>query len=100
MLPNPPPTSGAMTLILCSATPVTTEVRNLAMCGFWVVLQSVSSPEASVHCATAERGSIALGISLWCRMRSLTTTSAASNAASTSPPSMTQLKAWLFGASS
>ena len=26
------------------------------MCGFWVVLQSVSSSEAHVHCATAERG--------------------------------------------
>ena len=70
------------------------------MCGFWVVLQSVSSSEAHVHCATAERGSIAFGMSLWCRMRSLTTTSAASNAASTSPPAMTQLNAWLFGASS
>ena len=70
------------------------------MCGFCVVLHSVSSPDASVHCATADRGSIAFGMSLWWRMRSFTTTSAASNAASVSPPAMTQWNAWLFGASS
>ncbi len=37
------PTSGAMTRILCSGVPVSSESRKRAMCGFWEVTQSVSS---------------------------------------------------------
>ena len=74
------------------------------MCGFWVVFQSVSSPVAVVYCATAPRGSIALGISRCWRIRSLMTTpsaSASANAASTSPPPATvQWNAWFPGMSS
>ena len=100
LLPNPPPTSVAITRILCSATPVTSEARNRHMWGFWLVLHRVSSPMEAVQLATAERGSIAFGISRCWRIVSLTMTSAAANAASTSPPSATQWNAWLFGASS
>ena len=56
------------------------------MCGFCVVFQSVSSPVAGTYCASAARGSIAVGISRCWMIRSLTTTSAFLNAASTSPP--------------
>ena len=59
------------------------------MCGFCVVFQSVSSPDAWLYCASAARVSIALGISRCWTMRSLTTTSASANAASTSPPPLT-----------
>ena len=50
------------------------------------VTQSVTSLVAELYWASAARGSIALGMSRWLTMRSLTTTSAALNAASTSPP--------------
>ena len=90
-----------MTRTLCSGTPETTDVRNLTICGFCVVDQRVSSPEACVHWATAERGSMAFGIRRWWRILSLTTTSAPAKASSeSSPPVMTQLNAWLLGASS
>lgn len=99
MLPKPPPTSGATTRSLSSGTPVTMEAMNRTMCGFCVVFQSVSSCEAAVHCATAERGSIAVGMSRCWTMRSLTTTaSGAENAAFTSPPATVQWNAWLPGA--
>ena len=100
LLPNPPPTSVAMTRILCSPIPVTKDARNRTMCGFWLVLHRVNSPIAPVQFATAERGSMALGISRCWRMVSFTITSAAAKAASVSPPSATQWNAWLLGASS
>ena len=104
MLPNPPPTSGAMTRSLSSGIPVTTEQRKRTMCGFWVVFQRVSSPVARLYWATAPRGSIAFGISRCWRMRSLMTTpfaSASAKAASRSPPPATvQWNAWLPGMSS
>ena len=68
------------------------------MCGFCVVFQSVNSPVAWLNCATAPRGSIALGISRCWSMRSRMTTplaSASANAASTSPPATVQWKARL-----
>ena len=70
------------------------------MCGFWLVLQRVSSPMDPSQLASAERGSMALGTRRCCTMVSLTTTSAPSKAASGSPPTATQWKAWLLGASS
>ena len=97
LLPNPPPTSGAITRSLSSGTPVTTEHRKRRMCGFCVVFHSVSSPDAPLHCASAARGSIAFGMSRCWTMRSLTTTSAFANAASMSPPATVQWKASLFG---
>ena len=69
------------------------------MCGFWLVTQSVSSPLAETYWARAARGSMALGMSRWLRMRSLTTTSAALNAASVSPPLTFQWKQTLPGTS-
>ena len=47
LLPNPPPTSGAITRSLSSGTPVTIDPMNRTMCGFCVVFQSVSSPVAA-----------------------------------------------------
>ncbi len=52
-----------------------------------------------MYCASAARGSMALGISRWLMMRSFTTTSAALKAASTSPPETFQWKQTLPGAS-
>ena len=99
LLPNPPPTSGAMTRSLSSGTPMTIEPMKRTMCGFCVVFHSVSSPEAAIHCATAERGSIAVGMRRCCTMRSFTTTTpGAENAAATSPPATVQWKAWFPGA--
>ena len=51
------------------------------------------------HFASAARGSIAFGISRCWTIRSLTTTSAFLNAASTSPPATVQWNAWLLGTS-
>ena len=62
LLPKPPPTSGAITRSLSSGTPVTTELRNLRMCGFCVVFHTVSSPDAPLHWASAARASIACGM--------------------------------------
>jgi hypothetical protein len=58
--PKPPPTSGAMTRMLCSGMPVTTASRNLRMCGIWVADHSVNSPPTLEQ--TTARGSIAAGI--------------------------------------
>ena len=69
------------------------------MCGFCEVTQSVTSLVADRYCASAARGSIALGMSRWLMMRSLTTTSAAWKAASTSPPATFQWKQTLPGTS-
>ena len=63
------------------------------MCGFCVVFHSVSSPVAELHFASAARVSIACGISRCWTIRSLTTTSAFANAASTSPPATVQWNA-------
>ncbi len=89
MLPNPPPTSGAMMRIFCSGIPVTTDMRNRAMCGFCVVYQTVSSPEPLLYRASTLRVSIAFGISRWLTNRCETTTPsrcASANAAPASPP--------------
>ena len=90
LLPKPPPTSVAITRILCSATPVISDAKNRTICGFWLVLHKVSSPMDFSQLATAERGSIALGTSRCWTMVSLTTTSASAKAASGSPPLATQ----------
>ena len=99
LLPNPPPTSGAITRSRSSGTPVTSDMMKRTMCGFCVVFHSVSSPVAGENCATAPRGSIAVGISRCWMIRSRTTTSALLNAASMSPPATVQWNAWLPGAS-
>ena len=58
--PNPPPTSGAITRILCSGVPVTADSRKRRMCGIWVADQMVYvSPVGS---ATTLRGSMNAGI--------------------------------------
>ncbi len=36
LLPNPPPTDGAMTRTLCSGVPVVAATRNFRMWGIWV----------------------------------------------------------------
>ena len=69
------------------------------MCGFWDVTQSVTSLVEDVYCASAARGSIALGIRRWLTIRSLTTTSADRKAASVSPPLTFHLKQTLLGTS-
>ena len=51
--------------------PVTSDMMKRTMCGFCVVFQSVSSPVAGTYCASAPRGSIAVGISRCWMMRSL-----------------------------
>src|SRR3989442_389110 len=70
--------------------------RKRAMCGFWVVFQSVSSPDAPDQWANAERGSIAFGIRRCWTIRSLITTSAFWKVPSTSPPVTVQWNATLF----
>ena len=99
LLPNPPPTSGAITRRRSSGTPVTSDMMKRTMCGFCVVFHSVSSPVAGANCATAPRVSIAVGISRCWMMRSRTTTSADSKAASMSPPATVQWNAMLPGRS-
>ncbi len=59
--PNPPPTSGAMTLMFCSGMPVTRASMTRSTCGIWVADHSVNSPPTQLH--TTARGSMALGIS-------------------------------------
>ena len=63
--PNPPPTSGAITRMFCSAIPVTRASMTRSTCGIWVADQIVNSPPT--HVATTARGSMALGISRCCR---------------------------------
>ena len=63
--PKPPPTSGAMTRILCSGMPVTSEMKMRTKCGTWVADQIVYESTPAVGSTTTERGSIALGISRW-----------------------------------
>ena len=85
--PKPPPTSGAMTRILDSGTPVVAASANRRMCGIWVADHIViCSPVGST---TTERGSMKAGISrCWRNSRSMTMPSlrASEMAASTSPP--------------
>ena len=49
LLPNPPPISGEITLILCSGTPATIAYRVRCACGAWVVAQIVSLPRHPVE---------------------------------------------------
>ena len=85
--PKPPPTSGAMTRIFDSGTPVVAAIANRRMCGIWVALHTViCSPVGST---TVERGSMKAGISrCWRYSRSITMPSprAFSIASSASPP--------------
>ena len=69
--PKPPPTSGAITRILDSGTPVVAASRNRVMCGIWVADHIViCSPVGST---TVERGSMNAGISrCWRYSRSMT----------------------------
>jgi hypothetical protein len=60
--PKPPPTSGVITRIFASGIPSTIWSANRRMCGICVADHSVSSPVGPT-CASAPRGSIALGIS-------------------------------------
>ena len=73
--PNPPPTSGAITRILDSDTPVVAASRNLVMCGIWVADHMViCSPVGST---TTDRGSMNAGIRrCWRYSRSITMPSA------------------------
>ncbi len=85
--PKPPPTSGAMTRIFDSETPVVAASANRRMCGTWVADHMVScSPVGST---TTERGSMNAGIRrCWRYSRSMTMPSprAFSMASSTLPP--------------
>ena len=85
--PKPPPTSGAITRIFDSGTPVVAASAKRRMCGIWVADHMViCSPVGST---TTERGSMKAGISrCWRNSRSITTPSvrAFSMASSTSPP--------------
>ena len=85
--PKPPPTSGAITRIFDSATPVVAARANRTMCGIWVADHIVyCSPVGST---TTERGSMNAGMSrCWRYSRSITMPSvrAAAMASSTSPP--------------
>ncbi len=85
--PKPPPTSGAMTRILLSGTPVVAARANLRMCGIWVADHIViCSPVGST---TTLRGSMKAGINrCWRYSRSMTMplVRASAMAASTSPP--------------
>ena len=73
--PNPPPTSGAITRIFDSGTPVVAASRNRVMCGIWVADHMViCSPVGST---TTDRGSMKAGISrCWRYSRSMTMPSA------------------------
>ena len=85
--PKPPPTSGAMTRILDSGTPVVAASANRTMCGIWVADHIVyCSPVGST---TTLRGSMNAGISrCWRYSRSITMPSvrALAIASSTLPP--------------
>ena len=69
--PKPPPTSGAITRIFDSGTPVVAASANRTMCGIWVADHIVyCSPVGST---TTERGSMNAGISrCWRYSRSIT----------------------------
>ncbi len=85
--PNPPPTSGAITRIFDSETPVVAASANRTMCGICVEVQTViCSPVGST---STERGSMNAGIRrCWISSRSMTMPSvrAFSIASSTLPP--------------
>ena len=85
--PKPPPTSGAITRIFDSETPVVAASANRTMCGIWVDVHIVyCSPVGST---TTERGSMNAGISrCWRYSRSITMPSvrALAIASSTLPP--------------
>ena len=63
--PKPPPTSGAITLTLCSGMPWVSAIISFRMCGTWVEDHMViCSPVGST---TVDRGSMKAGISRCCR---------------------------------
>ena len=63
MEPKPPPTSGAITLSLCSgAMPMKAASASRMTCGFWLVVWRVKLPCPESYSAMAARGSMALGI--------------------------------------
>ena len=85
--PNPPPTSGAITRIFDSGTPVVAASANRRMCGIWVADHIVICSD--VGSTTTERGSMNAGIRrCWRYSRSITMPSprAFSIASSTLPP--------------
>ncbi len=85
--PKPPPTSGAITRILFSGTPVVAASANLRMCGICVEDHTVIC--SLVGSTTTERGSMNAGISrCWRYSRSMRMPSARAveMASSTSPP--------------
>ncbi len=100
--PKPPPTSGAMTLSLCSgASPMKAERTSRATCGFWLVVKSVMASVPESYSATAARGSMAFGISRLFTRSSFVTCAADAKAASVAALSpMCQLKIVLLGATS
>src|SRR2546428_11515716 len=88
LLPNPPPTSGAMTRTWCSGRRTISATVVLTTCGIWVDVHRVNSPP--LNCATTPRVSIAVGTSrCWTRRRD-TVASAVENASSTEPPYVTR----------
>ena len=85
--PKPPPTSGAITRIFDSGTPVTTARKNRTKCGTWVEDHTVIC--SAVGSTTVERGSMNAGTSrCWRNVRSITMppSRAVAIAASTSSP--------------
>ena len=85
--PNPPPTSGAITRIFDSDTPVVAASANLTMCGICVEVHMVIC--STVGSTSTERGSMNAGISrCWISSRSITMPSrrALAIASSTLPP--------------
>ncbi len=82
--PNPPPTSGATTRILCSGVPVVAASRNRATCGIWVAEYIVHSPPDGSTMTL--RGSMEDGIRRCWMYRRLMTTSASASAEAKLPP--------------
>jgi hypothetical protein len=76
--PNPPPTSGAMTRILCSGMPRVAASNVRRTCGICVADQIVTA--SPTGWTTVERGSMNAGIRRCWTKRRLTATSAVSSA--------------------
>ena len=69
-----PAVLGEITRSFCSGIPrVNALSSNRIVWGFWLVVQSVIVSEKASHCATAARGSIALGTRRWLMSSSSTT---------------------------
>ncbi len=71
-----------MTRTWLSFNPMAPETNRRMKCGFWLDIQIVSFLSNPSNSAITPRGSIGTGASRFCRMRSLTTTSASLKAAS------------------